>query len=250
MAYNIVKGNGPNIHLISGVFTTDANGDPNGITAGSGFTVSKNGEGDYRITLSDSVRAIHAAQVTPLSASVADVLAQVKAVSASGGTVDFSTYTTESQSTDHSTIWHKPAADGAAGDATAEIPIYRAPVAGTVTAVHYTPEDTLTANDTNYATLTLYKRDSDGSNQAAVASVTTETTGSGDWTAFASEALTVSSGALTAGQGLSVAITKTGTGVVVPEGTLTVYYTKAASASAATDYDSGTVHFMIAAELA
>jgi hypothetical protein len=122
----------------------------------------------------------------------------------------------------------KAAADGAASTATAETAFYRAPVAGTIIAAYFTPSAALTASDTDYATLSLAKRDGAGGSSAAVASKATNTAGSGSWTAFVPVSLgTISNAALAAGNVLTLAIAKAGSGVAVPSGQLTVVYAPA-----------------------
>lgn len=116
----------------------------------------------------------------------------------------------------------KDAADGAAATATAETLFARAPVAGRILAAYYCPSAALTADASHYASLLLAKRDGAGGASAAVA---TKTTATGSWTAFVPVSLgTITNGTLVAGDVLTVAITKTGNGVVVPSGTLVVLY--------------------------
>lgn len=98
--------------------------------------------------------------------------------------------------------------------------------AATVTSVEFLPDAALTANDTNFATLTVYRRDTSGGTQTTIVAATTETTGTGSWTAFDSVDLgTLSVTALAANEVITWEITKTGAGVVVPSGTLKVSYT-------------------------
>lgn len=125
--------------------------------------------------------------------------------------------------------WDKAAADGAAGTATAEHVVYRATGPVIVKSVEYVPDAALTANDTNFATITLSRRNADGTNSVTVASVSTKTTGgggSGNWSQWVSVALalTAANVAMVAGQILTIAITKPGAGVVVPAGQLLVDY--------------------------
>jgi hypothetical protein len=125
--------------------------------------------------------------------------------------------------------WDKVAADGAASTATAEHSMFRAPGPTTITAVYYVPDAALTANDTNYATLTLQRRNSDGTNPVTVATINTAITVapfSGNWLQWTAVPLTLTQAnlSLTAGQILTVQITKTGTGVVVPAGSLQISF--------------------------
>jgi len=121
----------------------------------------------------------------------------------------------------------KDAADGAAATATAEHAIFKAPEAVTVTKVYFIPDSTLTADDTNYATLLVYRRDGDGTNQVTIGSIqTTITAGTNDWAAFVAEDFgSLSNTALTTGQQITVEITKAASGVVVPAGAWQVEYT-------------------------
>jgi hypothetical protein len=113
----------------------------------------------------------------------------------------------------------KVAADGAANTATAETAFARVQVAGTITGAWFVPSASLTGDPTNNAVLAVDKRDGAGGAAAAVASLTT----TANWTAF----VPVSLGALTnatvaAGNVLTFEISKGGTGVAVPAGSLIV----------------------------
>lgn len=120
----------------------------------------------------------------------------------------------------------KEADDSAAGDATAEIPVFQAQDAVTITGAFYLPASTLTANDTDYATLLCYRRDSSGGSQATIASVATTTGGSGNWTAFDGVSLgTLSNTAIASGEMVTFEITKAASGVVVPRGSFQIEYT-------------------------
>ena len=128
---------------------------------------------------------------------------------------------------DDAARWQKEAADAAAATLTAEQAVYRngSGVERTISAVRFIPSAALTADNTNYATLTVAKRDAAGGNATTVASVTTEITGSGDWTAFAAVDFgTIVSAALPDGWALTVAIAKAGSGVAVPAGQLEVSF--------------------------
>lgn len=117
---------------------------------------------------------------------------------------------------------HTKAVDGNASDASAEHAVYIATGNETFSALKFMPDAALTAHDTNYATLTVKKRDGLGGAASTVASVTTKITGgSGDWDAFEAVDLgTVTGGALAAGTVLTFTIAKSGGGVVVPAGKL------------------------------
>lgn len=123
--------------------------------------------------------------------------------------------------------WDKEAADGAAANTLAEHSIFRAPANLIVKSAKYIPDAALTANDATYATITVQRRNADGSGAVTVASETTKVTGgSGNWSAFVavSLALTAANLKLAAGQILTVEILKASTGVVVPAGQLVIGY--------------------------
>lgn len=80
----------------------------------------------------------------------------------------------------------------------------------------------VTANDTNYATLTLAKRDSAGANSATVGSMTTQITGgSGNVTAFLPVALslTAANRVVPSGSVLTIAVAKASAGVALAAAT-------------------------------
>lgn len=108
-------------------------------------------------------------------------------------------------------------ADATADQATGETRIGEIAETGTASLITLTPMDVLVAHDTNYATISVYKR-TDGGARVLVASRTTRVTspGSGDWAAEVPFALTIATGAVTAGDVITYAITKSGSGVVVP----------------------------------
>lgn len=119
----------------------------------------------------------------------------------------------------------KTAADGAGSTATSEVPLGMARRASKTLAAYFIPASTLTADDTNYATLTISKRAAGGGSKTTVASISTTTSGSGNFVAWVPVPLTVvaADASVTALSQLSFEITKTGTGVVVPIGKLVVY---------------------------
>lgn len=124
--------------------------------------------------------------------------------------------------------WDKEAADTAAGTLTAEHAFYRAASAMTIKAVRYVPDAALTASDTVYATITVDRRNADGTNPVQVAQVLTKVTGgSGNWTQWVAVALTLTGAnvGLAAGQILTVSIAKASTGTIVPAGQLVIDYT-------------------------
>lgn len=105
--------------------------------------------------------------------------------------------------------------DAAAGTATAERVIYCSRGKGTVTAVFVTPDAAAAADVTNNATITVRRRNADGSGAATVVAFTT-TTGNGLVQWVKKSLGTLGNTALTAGQLLTVQITKAGTGVQLP----------------------------------
>lgn len=96
------------------------------------------------------------------------------------------------------------------------------PVQGKVIGVSVTAPIAVTANDTNYATVTVAKRTAGGSAStiAAKNTKTSGSSGSGSLTAFApydfpAAAFTAANIQLAAGDALTLAIAKTGTGVAL-----------------------------------
>lgn len=125
-------------------------------------------------------------------------------------------------------VWPLLAAQAMAADV-ADVCIWRTPAAGTgnatgtwdVKSVRYSPQSGgLTANDTNYATISISHNDDAGGSLTAVASVTTQITGgSGNWTANRSVNIPAATNpSIPAGKALHFVIAKTGSGVVVPSG--------------------------------
>lgn len=123
---------------------------------------------------------------------------------------------------------YKPAADAMASTTTA----YTAadgtymPAAGRILGAWVQPQSTLTASDTDYATVKVVKGDNAAGAETIMASVATTTTASGNWAAGVKEALTVSSTVantrIAKGEVLSFSIAKAGSGVVVPISSITV----------------------------
>lgn len=116
----------------------------------------------------------------------------------------------------------KPAADAMASDTTAytaadQIYMTRA---GRILGAWIVPQSTLTAHDSNYATVKVVKGDGAAGAETIMASVATTTTASGNWAAGVPEALTVSSTVantrIARGNVLSFSIAKAASGVVVP----------------------------------
>lgn len=105
-----------------------------------------------------------------------------------------------------------------ATDVTPETSMVASEYAANVVRVSFTPDASLVANGANYATLAVYKRDSNGV-QTLIASVQTIANG---WTTGVPVLLTVAGGGVNPGDVFTYAVTKTGTGVIVPTGRFVV----------------------------
>lgn len=93
----------------------------------------------------------------------------------------------------------------------------------------FVPHAALTADDANYGTIALVYNDGAGGADTTVATLsTTITGGTGNWTAFVGEALTITAAnaVVATGKQLAVKFTKTGTGVAIPAGSLIVKGTR------------------------
>lgn len=119
--------------------------------------------------------------------------------------------------------WPKAAADGAAGNATAETAIGvvgPGPVNIAIGQVNIHPSAALTADNSNFATITVAKRTA-GGGAVTIATATTKTAGgggTGNWVAWTPLVIPASAGAsLAPGDAITVTIAKSGTGVVVPQ---------------------------------
>jgi hypothetical protein len=122
--------------------------------------------------------------------------------------------------------WFKETADGIGTAPTTERVVFTAPADLTITEVLIEPAATLTANATNHATIIVSRRDADGSDRTTIDSVTTQPAGTGNWTAFGTISLGgVTTASVSAGQKVSIEITKSGVGVVVPVMAIQVEYT-------------------------
>ncbi|MGK3961313.1 hypothetical protein WMF01_12100 [Sorangium sp. So ce1667] len=122
----------------------------------------------------------------------------------------------------------KTAGDSQGTDALTAFPISGPmPAEALILAAWYVPISTLTANDTNYATLTVSTYSPSGTLQGTAVQSTTRTSGSGgtgNWTTRAPVSLGITSATVASGLHLEFAITKTGTGISVPSGLLVVRY--------------------------
>ena len=141
----------------------------------------------------------------------------------------------------------KEADDAAAADATTVYPFHLTTPAdtGTVTAVQYTPDDAVTADATDYATISVARRAvADYSSAIAVASRATDTGAANNMVAFTPWALTLSGTAanleVADNDVFTFAIAKAASGVVVPAGVLTVEISNTVDVAAAT---ANRVHF-------
>jgi hypothetical protein len=116
-----------------------------------------------------------------------------------------------------------------AGQATAgtadEFPVLRAPRRMKVTGARFIPKAAITADATNYLTLTLRNRGAAGAGTTQVAARSFAT---GNAAAFVADAMTVSATAanliLAAGDVLTAEKLNSGTGLALPAGTLEVAY--------------------------
>jgi hypothetical protein len=122
----------------------------------------------------------------------------------------------------------KPAADAMATDTTAYTAADQEymPCAARILGAWILPQATLTAHDSNYATVKVVKGDGAAGAETVMASVATTTTGSGNWAVGIAEALTVSSTVantrIAKGEILAFSIAKTGSGVAVPISSISV----------------------------
>lgn len=128
---------------------------------------------------------------------------------------------------DYIATWQKNAADAAATSNTAETCFCRIPTGTKWKALeaYFTPDATLTANDTNYAILNLDSA-TNGGTRTNRGTINTKTTGTGNWAAFTSEVIDISSwsGHLNGGDILTFEMKKYGAGgVSVPMGVLSVH---------------------------
>lgn len=122
----------------------------------------------------------------------------------------------KSQVGSRSFLFEKAAADAAASTATAETVVFVAGGPLTLTNLGVVPSAALTADAANNATITITRRNADGTGNVTVATLVTDVAG-GSWTAFVRKNFgTMANTTMTAGQMLTLTIAKGGTGVVVP----------------------------------
>jgi hypothetical protein len=122
--------------------------------------------------------------------------------------------------------WPKSSADGAAATATPETSVGLVgpgPQAIPVGTCQFHTSAALTANSANFATITIFKRTNGGS-ATTLASLSTTTT---NWNAFTNIAIPLAATPefVSPGDSITVAITKSGTGVIVPQGQLACFTT-------------------------
>jgi hypothetical protein len=121
-------------------------------------------------------------------------------------------------------VFDKSAADATAATTTSETYTGAySPRLSKVTSVVFIPTSgSLTANASNYATITVSKRNAAAASKTAVGTITTTVASSGDLTQGVAEPFVLSSTAgaldIVAGGGFTFEIAKTGSGVVVPAG--------------------------------
>ena len=114
------------------------------------------------------------------------------------------------------------ATDAAASTVTSETVVAGVPRRTRVLFAYYVPAAALTADNTNYATITVSARDAAGGNKTTIASRTTQITGSGNWTAWVPVPLTVTAvtSHVAAGGTITYEVAKAGTGVQLPAGSV------------------------------
>lgn len=113
--------------------------------------------------------------------------------------------------------WTKAAVDSDPSDTTAATYFFRCPCDALLKYCTIIPGDALTADNTHYATITLEMADGAGGSATSVATINTKITGSGDWAAGVTKALTVTTNTLVKrGYVLGFKIAKAGSGVAVP----------------------------------
>ncbi|EYF01888.1 hypothetical protein [Chondromyces apiculatus] len=139
----------------------------------------------------------------------------------SGGTISMAVVGVEGGAIQGSPLTFARGPDGSAGATQPAMPIGMVSSPRHVTAVTLLPGGALTANATNFATLTLTAYSSAGTLRGTVATLTTET---GSWTSLVPVNMPLGAVvALQQGDSLALSIAKAGTGVVVPLATFTVH---------------------------
>lgn len=190
---------------------------PNGSSAlaastpntGDGFTAARTSKGCFTLTLEEKYPAIASARAALRMAGAHSYKVNVGAVDvASARTVVLYVESVEP-------FTYNKAQDAAANTTTSETIMGR--VAGAMPIGHtlyFSPQGALTADDTNYATITISKRTAGGA-ATTVATAVTNVAGTGSWTAFSPVAVTLTA-AVAADDVLTITVAKAGTGVQIP----------------------------------
>lgn len=178
-------------------------------TVGDGFTVARTSKGLFTVTLADEFPAVAAFVAKLRMAGAHPYKVNVGAVDVSSAkTVQLYVESVEPMQ------FTKAAVDGAAGTTTAETIIGRAcgamPIGHTL---YLSPQAALTADNTNYATITISKRTA-GASKTTVATLTTQISGGGSWVAFTPIEIPLTA-AVAAGDTLQIEIAKAASGVAV-----------------------------------
>ncbi|HEY1956043.1 MAG TPA: hypothetical protein VGH28_10525 [Polyangiaceae bacterium] len=113
-------------------------------------------------------------------------------------------------------VWKRSSSDALATDTMSEQPFATVLAAGNATSVVFRPLANLAHDPANFATLSVYKRTGGGA-PVLVAQVDTSAL---DWTASIPVVIPIVAAPVASGDVLTVAIAKSGTGVIVPAGTL------------------------------
>lgn len=195
---------------------------PNGSSAvtattrvGKGYTVARTSAGVFTVTLADKyprivggVAHLRMAGSHPYKVNVGTVV--------SGS----STNTALLEVVSMEPLQFTKAADGAAGTTTAETMIGRVSAAMPIGHMLYiNPAAALTADDTNYATITVSKRTA-GASKTTVATAVTNVAGTGSWTAWSPVGFALTA-AVSAADTLQIEVAKAASGVQLPALTLT-----------------------------
>jgi hypothetical protein len=103
--------------------------------------------------------------------------------------------------------------DAAASTATTERLTFSLQAASTISAIKFYPEATVTANDTDYATITFGNSDGAGGARSTIVSATTKITGGVAFPAYTNTSLgSLANAIIPAHGGIAITITKTGAG--------------------------------------
>lgn len=187
------------------------------LTAGKGLTVSRVSIGILRVTFTDPPGRLIGINPSIRTAASSPFRIIPGAYNSTNKTIDLFICM------DGGLQWTKSAADGMASTATAETVIgctpYGLPV-GTKFAL--VPAAALTANDTNFANINIAKRTAGGAATTIATFQTTITGGTGNWTQW-SPVTVDSTVAAAAADAITVAITKTAGGVVVPAAVINLF---------------------------